>query len=832
MPPLRLSWLPSFIVACALALACAQPAFAIQLCQGPIDPNSLKVEGLINPLRISKVAPLFQWTHPGPGQQTTWQVQLDSEPNFPGGLWFWESGTADKGSLNSANQVHWGAIFPSGNFPRPLDTRADLIYWRVRTQNNNDSTWSSDPTRFSCGVMKLNQIPLPPGDVTVFDDNNPGGQSAAFFPPLVTSPGQFFVSTSGSDTNPGTISQPYRTINRGVRDLRPGDILNIRAGTYGENVQITQSRGIVSGTPGNPITVRKYPGDTGAVLIRGGTSGPQPLSTISIIGSSAQAIDYWIIDGLTISGSGVSVGVYVYIANHNTLRNLRFDPGFNPNGVGVRLQGTASDNMILDSIFNQPMYYQLEVTSAQHTIVRGNEFTNGNSWIVISFHSSASFAGIIEDNIIHDTSALEGAIQLYLSGDGAVVRNNLFYNISERTNGNTAAVQIMRSGKVLIENNTMVNTKRGVSFLEFSRFITVRNNIIANSQIGLDFNELSGSPPGSTAVGAELLYNYVYNNQTDIIFRFPSDDPLVTKIGNCFGGSCNPMFVNAGAHDYRLQAGSPAIDAGDPNTPVPVGGGGRVDVGAYESGATRPYDWQPKFSTGDITPRITWNLRDPDNFLNAFDPNSFPGTDSQTAFEVEIDSSPRFNSVNGSRPIFSSGVIMSGTAGYTVPNSHQLVPGTYYVRVRQRDNHQQGGMGAWSNNNIRFSIQSEPQSPTLTQQSPVSGAQAVAQSATVSAHVVDYGSGIDQSTIMMHLGVDDPNTPMQVVPQVTTVTPPSQEYALSYSPPAGTFTSGSTIYVRIQALDNFGSPPLDSTWSFLIVDTVAPPIPSNLMVIP
>jgi hypothetical protein len=141
-------------------------------------------------------------------------------------------------------------------------------------------------------------------------------------------------------------------------------------------------------------------------------------------------------------------------------------------------------------------------------------------------------------------------------------------------------------------------------------------------------------------------------------------------------------------------------------------------------------------------------------------------------------------------------------------------------------------MGAWSNNNIRFSIQSEPQSPTLTQQSPVSGAQAVAQSATVSAHVVDYGSGIDQSTIMMHLGVDDPNTPMQVVPQVTTVTPPSQEYALSYSPPAGTFTSGSTIYVRIQALDNFGSPPLDSTWSFLIVDTVAPPIPSNLMVIP
>ncbi len=479
---------PAILLVAAALLAGVRPASA-QLCVGQVDPNTMRVEGLINPLRLSKVAPLFSWTHPGAGTQTNWQIQLDSESDFNGhgnNIWFWESGTADKGALNGANQANWGAVFPPSLPPRPLDTRADLIYWRIRTQNNNDPGWSADPNRFTCAAVKLNQVPIPPEQVVVAASGVSGSQGAVVFPPPVAAPREFFVSTSGNDANAGTQAQPFRTINRGVRDLVPGDTLSVRAGTYNENVQIAASRGMASGTPGNPITVRRFPGD-GPVIVRGGVSGPQPLSTILIAGTSTRAMENWIVDGLTIGGSGVSFGAYVYIANRNTLKNLRFESTFNPAGTGVRLQGPASDNLVLDSIFNRPMYYQLEVTSAQHTTVRGNEFTNGNGQITISFHSSASFAGIIEDNVIHDTSAVEGAIQLYLSADGAVVRNNLFYNITQPSNGSTAAVQVMRCGKVLIENNTMVNTRRGVSFLEFSRFIVVRNNIIANSQIGLDF---------------------------------------------------------------------------------------------------------------------------------------------------------------------------------------------------------------------------------------------------------------------------------------------------------------------------------------------------------
>jgi hypothetical protein len=44
----------------------------------------------------------------------------------------------------------------------------------------------------------------------------------------------------------------------------------------------------------------------------------------------------------------------------------------------------------------------------------------------------------------------------------------------------------------------------------------------------------------------------------------------------------DPSFTNAALHDYTLAFDSPCIEAGHPDTPVPAGGGWRVDIGAFE----------------------------------------------------------------------------------------------------------------------------------------------------------------------------------------------------------------------------------------------------------
>ena len=46
----------------------------------------------------------------------------------------------------------------------------------------------------------------------------------------------YYVSTTGSDTATGTISDPFASIQHGSNQLLPGDELLIRGGTYFEKI--------------------------------------------------------------------------------------------------------------------------------------------------------------------------------------------------------------------------------------------------------------------------------------------------------------------------------------------------------------------------------------------------------------------------------------------------------------------------------------------------------------------------------------------------------------------------------------------------------------------
>ena len=58
-----------------------------------------------------------------------------------------------------------------------------------------------------------------------------------------------YVSLSGSDNNPGTETQPFRTIQHAVDSVDPGETIFVMGGVYNESVKINRS-----GTSTNPIT--------------------------------------------------------------------------------------------------------------------------------------------------------------------------------------------------------------------------------------------------------------------------------------------------------------------------------------------------------------------------------------------------------------------------------------------------------------------------------------------------------------------------------------------------------------------------------------------------
>ena len=73
---------------------------------------------------------------------------------------------------------------------------------------------------------------------------------------LVVSPflyGDYYVSTTGSDSNPGTISQPFATIQKAADVATYGDTVYIRGGVYRETVQPVRS-----GQFNNPIVYSAY----------------------------------------------------------------------------------------------------------------------------------------------------------------------------------------------------------------------------------------------------------------------------------------------------------------------------------------------------------------------------------------------------------------------------------------------------------------------------------------------------------------------------------------------------------------------------------------------
>ena len=76
---------------------------------------------------------------------------------------------------------------------------------------------------------------------------------------LISSSSTFFVSTSGSDNNPGTKEQPFKTLNKAWSVISSGDTIFLRAGRYSNSIMpaTTYFRN-KNGTSSDPIVISNY----------------------------------------------------------------------------------------------------------------------------------------------------------------------------------------------------------------------------------------------------------------------------------------------------------------------------------------------------------------------------------------------------------------------------------------------------------------------------------------------------------------------------------------------------------------------------------------------
>ena len=66
----------------------------------------------------------------------------------------------------------------------------------------------------------------------------------------------FYVSPAGDDAAAGTVDAPWKTVQRAVASAAPGDVINLRAGTYAGGVFVDKP----------DITIQSFPGERATLV--------------------------------------------------------------------------------------------------------------------------------------------------------------------------------------------------------------------------------------------------------------------------------------------------------------------------------------------------------------------------------------------------------------------------------------------------------------------------------------------------------------------------------------------------------------------------------------
>lgn len=145
----------------------------------------------------------------------------------------------------------------------------------------------------------------------------------------------FYVSTTGSNSNSGTLEQPFATLNHAVSNSQAGDVIVIRGGQYNHSSTITIGTNR-NGTANHPVHVVAFPGETPVFDFSGQSRGS------GNIGIRLNA-NWWRLVGLTIRNAGHN-GIRMDGSN-NVLERL---VAYGNHDTGIHMAGRASHNLVLN----------------------------------------------------------------------------------------------------------------------------------------------------------------------------------------------------------------------------------------------------------------------------------------------------------------------------------------------------------------------------------------------------------------------------------------------------------------------------------------------------
>ncbi len=313
----------------------------------------------------------------------------------------------------------------------------------------------------------------------------------------------YYVSPTGNDVNPGTASAPFKTFAKANSLLTAGSTLNIYAGVYNQQLNISKS-----GTSSAWITVKPVGGTVVIDMKNAASSG---------VNVSAS---YVTISGLEVKNSG---GVCVNLVGSNlTVDGLTvhecFDHGIQANNssqvkiLNNRVYRAALSNTSRSISSSWPS--GIKVRLSDDVLVQGNTVYNNYGEGLGTRGTNVT----IRANTVYDNFS----VNIYTNSENASIENNFVYctpNSGYERDGYPAAGISM--GEEYFDG--------WGARLKNARVI---NNIVAFCKFGVRYNGAEAGVIGGGLKNATIAYNTLYgstNSALSIVYASAQTGSLIAN---------------------------------------------------------------------------------------------------------------------------------------------------------------------------------------------------------------------------------------------------------------------------------------------------------------
>jgi parallel beta-helix repeat protein len=355
----------------------------------------------------------------------------------------------------------------------------------------------------------------------------------------------YYVATNGSDSNRGTESLPFKTLQKAADIVKTGDTVLVRGGRYAGF-----GRKNLHGAPGAPITFKAARGQK--VTLDRHITPPTVCAVICLY----RVASYLVFDGFEITETDPEL---------DRIRRLNLK---DPSALATYLAWRSNRENRLKDLRSIGVRMESDPERSHHITFQNLEIHH----MGMGFSGRIDFGQFFNNHVHH----LPQSYGWYVGGDQNVWRGNqvhhTIFGFHLRVGVTNAVIEqnlIYSNGGTYYQAEQVKTTGAGI-WTASGQNSTIRNNVIFDNKLG--YGGLALHPGSNSKVSNNTFYgnkvaisvngnnvtiqnNIIYNNDKDINGRGSG-----TVISNNL--STNPQFVNASGGDFHLTPSSPAIDTG------------------------------------------------------------------------------------------------------------------------------------------------------------------------------------------------------------------------------------------------------------------------------